>query len=150
MTGETAKEELEKFLAGRGVTLGRLTPSQGMQAMLAFYAAVRVMDCDLDQDGDMLLFQWGTFDWGAGVRFEVDITRQFMAGCGEDDAIWQLRLAFAFPPSDLLRAIGKGDRWCPSPAEIGDFAGFIESHPALAAVGGRSDAKITLHYERAG
>jgi hypothetical protein len=150
MKGETAKEELEKFLAARGITLSRLTPSQGMGAMLAFYAAVRVVDCDLDCDGDMLLFQWGTFDWGAGCRFEVDITRQFIAGCGEDHNIWQLQLTFAFPPSDLLRAIGKGDRWCRSPAELADLASYIEAHPALAAVGTRPDARVTLHYQCAG
>ena len=134
----------------RGVSLAGLTPAQGIEAMLAFYAAIRVSDCDLDCDGDMLLFQWGTCDWGAGLRFQVDITRQFIAGCGEDDNIWQLQLTFAFPPADLLRAVGKGDRWCRSPAEVGDFAAFIQGHSALAAVGARSDGRVTLHYECAG
>lgn len=150
MKADTAKEELERFLAARGLTLARLTPAQGIEVMLAFYAAVRVMDCDLDCDGDMLLFQWGTCDWGAGLRFQLEIIRQFISGCGEDDNICQLQLTFAFPPTELLRAIGKGDRWCPSPAEIGDFAAFIQSHSSLAAVGVRADAKVTLHYECAG
>jgi hypothetical protein len=33
--------------------------------MLAFYASDRAADC-AGVDGDMLLFQWGIFDWGSG------------------------------------------------------------------------------------
>jgi hypothetical protein len=150
MKAEAAREELERFLAGRGIPLSCLTPSAGIEAMLSFYDAVRVTDCNLDSDGDMLLFQWGMYDWGAGLRFEVDITRQFIVCCGPDDHIWQLRLIFAFPPTDLLRAVGKGDRWCSAPSEIGDFTSFIQAHPALAAVGTRSDAKVTLQCECVG
>jgi hypothetical protein len=150
MKAETARQELERFLVGRGITLASLTPAAGIEAMVSFYGAVRVTDCNLDSDGDMLLFQWGMYDWGAGLRFEVDITRQFIVCCGDEDSIWQLQLTFAFPPTDLLRAVGKGDRWCSAPSELDDFISFIQSHPALAAVGSRPDAKVTLHCDCAG
>jgi hypothetical protein len=34
--------------------------------MIEFYVDVRADDVRLDDDGDMFLFQWGTWDWGDG------------------------------------------------------------------------------------
>ena len=31
----------------------------------------------------MLLYQWGTYDWGEGKYFQIDITRQFILGEGK-------------------------------------------------------------------
>ena len=55
--------------------------------MLAFYESMRFDDVDLAADGDMLLYQWGTYDWGRGASFEFDITRQLILGAGEDEDI---------------------------------------------------------------
>lgn len=52
----------------------------------------------------MLLFEWGTFDWGDGPRFEVDITRHFIFGEGEDENIWQLWIKCQFAPSEVTPA----------------------------------------------
>ena len=62
--------------------------------MLAFYGSVRFDDVDLAADGDMLLYQWGAYDWGEGESFEFDITRQLILGTGEDEDIFQLSLTF--------------------------------------------------------
>ena len=118
--------------------------------MAGFYKDVRADDVDLESDGDMLLFQWGTYDWGSGPMFEVDVTRQLIRGTGEDDDIWQLHLTYRFAPSEALRAIGKGDRWCPRPGEIVLFREFIVAHPAIAAVGLRDDGEAQIDYECAG
>lgn len=32
----------------------------------------------------MLLFQWGTYDWGHGPHFEVDLTRELIRHGAED------------------------------------------------------------------
>ena len=42
----------------------RLAAAEALELMAAFYRDVRAEDCDLDADGDMLLFQWGVYDWG--------------------------------------------------------------------------------------
>lgn len=150
MHSSEAKTRFEAFLASRGEVVALLTPRRGIEAMLAFYGDVRAMDCDLDNDGDMLLFQWGTYDVGSGVHFRVDITRQFIGQGAEDDDIWQLHLTFELDPTDEHAALGSGDRWCHSPSELGDFASHVRSHPAIASVGARSDALITMDYECAG
>ena len=97
--------------------------ADGMEAMFEFYRSTRAADCSLEHDGDMLLFQWGTYDWGKGRHFELDITRQFIRDSGDDDDddIWQLSLRFLFEPNDLE----PGNRWCRTPHELEDFARFV-------------------------
>jgi hypothetical protein len=51
-------------------------------------------------DHDVLLFQYGTYDWGEGNFFEFDITRQF-AKPGEDEP-YQLHMVLRFDPIDIV------------------------------------------------
>jgi len=118
--------------------------------MISFYREVRADEVDLGDDGDMLLFQWGTYDWGGGPLFEVDVTRQLIRGAGEDDDIWQLHLTYRFPPAETLRVLGKGDRWCARVGDIAAFEQFVMTHPAVAAVESRDDGQIRVAYECAG
>jgi hypothetical protein len=118
--------------------------------MFSFYRDVRADGCRLESDGDMLLFQWGTYDWGKGEQFELDITRQLIPGPGEDEDIWQLHLTFRFASEEILRAQGAGDRWCHSPAELEGFAALVRATPAYAAVMRRSDGIADVAYECAG
>src|SRR5690554_5476422 len=82
------------FLAGAGVDLAT-SPDAGLRALIDFYANVRADGYDPGADEDMLLFQWGTYDWGEGERFEIDLVRQVMV----NEAIWQLHLTYRYPPS---------------------------------------------------
>jgi hypothetical protein len=47
--------------------------------MLDWYVSERADDVDLSADGDMLLFQWGTYDRAKGPIFQYDITRQLLS-----------------------------------------------------------------------
>ena len=95
--------------------------------MLAFYEAVVPVGC-ASQNGDILLFQWGTYDWGDGKHFEINLTRQFIESAAEDDdAISQLQLVFRFASDKDRHALGAGNRWCNSQSEIDRFRGYITS-----------------------
>lgn len=83
MKSKKALQELEGYLRRAGHEEVPRQPRIGIQRAIAFYGEVRADDVDLESDGDMLLFQWGTHDWGNGPMFEVDITRQFIRGAGE-------------------------------------------------------------------
>ena len=48
------------------------------------------------KDSDMLLFQYGTYDWGKGDFFEFNITRQFMEA--DEDEPYQLSMTLYFDP----------------------------------------------------
>lgn len=150
MKSSDAMKEFEQQLATRGLNVAQLTPGQGLERMPAFYRDVRATDCNIAEQGDMLLYQWGVYDWGKGPQFELELARQLVAVGGEDDDIWQLHLTFRFAPSGVLHALGRGDRWCQSLDEVDEFATFLMSHPAKVAVAHRSDAAVELWYDQAG
>ncbi|MDR2633709.1 MAG: hypothetical protein LBC51_08840 [Treponema sp.] len=50
------------------------------------------------EDGDMLLFQYGLYDWGKGRFFEFDITRQFIKQ--NEDEPYQLSMTLLFEPTN--------------------------------------------------
>ncbi len=141
----------QKRLHDTGVDIASATVEAGVSAMLAFYVNERADGCHVDDDSDMLLFQWGTYDWGGGRRFEVDITRQIVLPDEEDDdAIWQLHLTYRFAPTHDLEGHGAGDRWCHAPAELPAFREFIASTGAFRALAQRPPVDVELNWERAG
>lgn len=146
MMSADALSEFTRQLTARGATAEVVSVRDGIDAMLDFYRSTRADDCSFESDGDALLFQWGTYDWGQGSQFELDITRQFIRGSGEDDDIWQLSLTFFFPAN----AIKNGDRWCNGVAALDDFASFVRSHAAYALAVSAVPLRVELDFECAG
>jgi hypothetical protein len=147
---ENAKVELESAIAASGKQLDRLQPSDAIRLMLHFYRSARAEGCDMEQDGDMLLFQYGTYERHGTKRFELDITRQFILAGGEDEDFRQLSLKFEFIASRDLESIGNGDKWCASLGHVDDFEKLIAAHAAMRAVGAREDGHVRLTYECVG
>jgi hypothetical protein len=147
MKPRAAKTRFLKRLEAVGLSLDALTPAAGVEAMLAYYAEERADGCPLDEDGDMLLFQWGTHDWGDGPAFEVSIVRQLIAAGDEDEEPRQLDLRFRLAPPAGAATPG-GSRWCASPDELAAFRRFIARSAALAAVGALVPASVELRYGR--
>lgn len=131
--------------------------------MLGFYESERFEGTCVDDGGDMLLFQWGTYDWGDGEHFEIDITRQLiwdprswiakwwftklLAHPSIDyQAMWQLSLTLRFLPTDELRKLESGNQWCKSPEHLPKFSQFILSHKAYQSVGKRENGKFSLTF----
>jgi hypothetical protein len=151
MKPETAETEFEKVLAQRALDRTRLTAEQGVPAMLAFYRDERADGCRFEDDADMLLYEWGTYNWGRGEFFELSITRQLIHdGSGEDEDIWQLGLTFKFSPTHPLRALGRGNRWCHDLGELEEFERFLRASEAFQAVAAVVPTAVELRYECAG
>ena len=142
-----AKSRFLKRLQAAELSLTALTLAAGVEAMLAYYAEERAEGCPLDQDGDMLLFQWGTHDWGDGPVFEVSIVRQLMVADDEDEEPRQLDLRFRFTPAAGASA-GQANRWCESPDELPEFRQFVTGSEALKAVGRLVPESVELRYGR--
>jgi hypothetical protein len=66
MKPRSSKKAFLKLIANANRHLDTLEPAEGVELMLAFYRDERAAGCPIDADGDMLLFQWGTYDWGEG------------------------------------------------------------------------------------
>jgi hypothetical protein len=150
MRSQRALQEFHRFLARRKLRAESLSVADGFEAMLAFFREVRATDVDLDRQGDMLLYQWGTYDWGKGRYFELDLTRQLIVGDGEDDDIWQLQLTYHFTPSPALDTAGAANRWCESLDDLDEMRRFILASPAYVAASSTSVVKVALVYECAG
>jgi hypothetical protein len=151
MKPETAATEFVEFMARRALIRDDLTAEHGVPAMLAYYQEQRAEGCSFEHDADMLLFEWGTYDWGQGQFFQLGITRQLLLNDGgEDEDFWQLRLTFKFGSTDLLRDLRSGQRWCSNPGELAEFESFIRASGAYRAVAAVPPAAMDLQYECAG
>ena len=150
MKAKQAKAEFKRAITSANCRVSSLTPAEGLELIADFYRNVRAEDVAQLPDQDMLLYQWGTYNWGQGAHFSLDLTRQLIVGSGEDDHIWQLHLTFYFPPDQALQQLGKGNRWCESVEALPEFVAFVRSSPAFRAAAGRAHARPELEYERAG
>lgn len=148
------------FLAARGIRLESMVPRDGIDAMLDFFRSQR-----FEFNGmDWLLFQYGTYDWGAGRYFEFDITRQLAVDQEWDDdddedddayegeGMWQLSLTFFFPSSRALDELKSDNRWCESdsPEAVAEFETFIRTSPPYLALAEIRPTRVELDYEDAG
>jgi hypothetical protein len=145
-----SKKRFLQVLGAKSHKLASLSPVDGIAVMLDWYREERADGCDLRQGGDMLLYQWGCYDWGEGEFFELNITRQFIDGAGEDEDIRQLLLTFKYKPTAPLRRVKDGNRWCKSPNDLKKFRSFIDSSEALRAVAETDPAQVTLNLDIAG
>lgn len=124
----------QDIIAAAGKMVDRLAAADAVEHMLAFYRDVRAAGC-MEEEGDMLLFQWGTYDWGQGQTFQFDLRRQFIQPGDEDeDGMSQFALTLHYAPEERLLALGNGDQWCESPAGAGDFRESILASEAYRAV----------------
>lgn len=145
-----------------GLVVERLSAKQGVDFMLDFYRAERLRAPELEPGADTLLFQWGTYDWGAGEHFEFDLTRQFIWASSlrrivfarllrwelsDVTAMSQLHLTFFANPSDTLRSLGSGDHWCSRPENVSDFREIITSSAAYGAVERLAGTRVELRFE---
>jgi hypothetical protein len=130
---ENARQEFEKFLRGKGLHQRDLTLADGCEAVFDFYRDLRPRGRVFKQrkDADMLLFQWGTYDWGTGEHFSFNLTRQLIGEGPVDDAMRQLGLTFEFQPDNELRAFAQWQQMVRLPAGVARISGIRVSIPRI-------------------
>jgi hypothetical protein len=148
MNPPRAKTRFLERLQAAGLSLNTLTAAAGLEAMLDYYAEERAVGCDLADDGEMLLFQWGVNDWGDGAAFEVDITRQLIVANDDKTEPQQLSLRFRFDPGAVPRGLKAGNKWCAAPGELAAFRKFVSRSKALKAIAQQSPGSVALRYGR--
>jgi hypothetical protein len=144
------RSAFDEFLKARFLTTDALTAEDLLDSMAGWYLAERVGDADsIDRDGDMLLVQWGRWDWiGEGnSTWQFDITRQAMAAAEEidDQEMWQFSVRLHFADSPESRRIEESNRWCRSPADIDDWHDFVRSSAAFSYAAGRPSLSVESH-----
>jgi len=144
MKHKQSKKELLKRLETSGKKLATVNVAEGIAAMLAFYEEQRAEGCEIDEDGDMLLYQWGVYNFEKPATFQLDLTRQFSVP--DEDEPYQLSLTFHFEPSAGLKKIKDANQWCNSPDELAEFRTFIEKSPAYRAALTEKVKKVELDF----
>ena len=94
-----AENAFRRLLRKHDWTVETLTIDNGVEAMVEFYTHERAQHTKVDEDGDMLLVEWG--------RGELHHTRQFIRSGNVDNPMSKLYLTFEvdFPLP------GKGRVW---------------------------------------
>lgn len=153
-----AKHVLDRFnlwLEQSDKVLEYLAIEDALNLMLGFYREIRIDDCDLANDGDMLLFQWGVEQNGLNAHFSYNLTRHlvvektYVDADGEwiDDSVKQLSLTFRYISNLKLASLGEGNQWCLHPEELGEFEQFLRTHPATLAVNHLHARSIDLSFK---
>ncbi len=144
------KAGLEHFAKVAGVNLETDPYGAVFGAMFDYYAEVRVNGCDPGNDEDLLLLDWGSYDWGSGRAYEVDLSRQVMVpGGGEEDVI-DLHIVYRFPNEGDLAKIPVGNDWWGSPSKVTEFSEALVDNPALVAVGDAEALSVEIYLETVG
>jgi hypothetical protein len=150
MKPSASETAFRTLLTQRGLSMRRMTAGDAISAMAPFSAERRAEDCACAAQGDMLLYQWGVYDFGRPPTFQFEIARQFIVGNGEDDEIFQLHFTLHFPSSAEAKAIKAGNRWCGSPARLAEFEDFVRKSAAYSYASARPSEDVAIRYECAG
>lgn len=150
MLPSQSAEMLKQFLGARGLDIEFAPMDQIVDAVLDFYATVPASGLSSDPDADMLLFQYGVYDWGRGEYFEFDLTRQFiLAGEVDDEPISQLRCTTMYEPVAELRVLQASNFWCASRNELDAFRKNILSSPSYQAALSAMPIERAIRWEQA-
>ena len=126
----------------------RASPDRLFSSVLDFYERTRIPGTALESDGDMLLFQWGAYDWGQGLHFELELARQAIPAGEEDPPIFQLHCTYRCDPA-MFQDIAAGDRWCHDPTELKEFRRFVLDSEPLRRAQRQSQRALEIWFEDA-
>ena len=148
-TGRFPAQELpHRFRAHTGAEIESLPLIDAFTLFMDFYQDSRVVDAlPVEDDGDMLLFQWGTYDWGQGRNFDINLTRQVIIPDGEDFDIWQLQLDYRYLPEAKNNLAGRGEKWCEAPKDLPSFRSFIQKSPPISVCSHQHVTSVDLCWE---
>ena len=126
MTQTEISKAFSVHAKGKGINLDELSLAHFPRLLIDYYVELDFPELDRADDGDMLLFQYGTYDRGDGLFFEIDFTRQFYQffADDEDHEIIQQSFTFYFDP-DRFRHIASFDIWSNAVATLDDFRATI-------------------------
>lgn len=85
----------------------KLSVDAFIEIALSLFHSTRIKDNDYSEpENDMLLFQYGTYNWGdkKGDHTSFDITRQFPIP--DEDEFYQLSFTLIYPPGILEKKEG--------------------------------------------
>ena len=128
ITLEEVEQEYRKKIQETFDHEGSLTATAMVELMVNLSQELKVENIsdNEDPDSDMLLYQYGTYDWGdeLGKHFSFDITRQFIEP--EEDEPYQLSFVLIYDP-EPFRKLGSYDCWSRDFSDMESFISCIKT-----------------------
>ena len=94
-----SKKTLEQIV-NSNIADDNITPETALTSIIDFYRNYNTDIGSENADDDMLLFQYGTYDWdGSGGKFEFNLTRQIADP--DDEEFHQVKLTLYYKPEDI-------------------------------------------------
>lgn len=133
-----------RFLQDRGVDVVRMTPAQGVAAMLDFYDAAKF---NVVPDGDVLRVIWSSHD--AQTTFRVSRELTWTAG-NPDSRVerWALWLKYEFSRVDRSQVPeGDGSRQCSGAHAREECDAFIQAMPLYRVVKMQNSDDVQVGFD---
>jgi hypothetical protein len=141
-----AETSFRRYLDTRGLHIDDGDAVDIILALIDWYEAERAEGTvAIKDDGDQLLFQWGTFGWEGGAAFEVGISRQLI-GLDADVSIRELALVFRYPATDETGQLDDDAWWCRGPEDVPGFRTDVTSTDVMALVKRETPAARRLAF----
>lgn len=122
------------------------TCQDAVDQFLFFFESHPVKKVKAYEEEDMLLFQYGTYNWNKqGANFEFNLTRQF--AIPNQDEFLQLGLTLYYPPQPF-ETIESFGAWSMDYQDVKAFKTMIEASEGFQATLPMtpSSVKVTLEY----
>jgi hypothetical protein len=148
MRPRDSEQVLRRRLAQAGLDIDSLLFVHALEQMLGFFCDERAIGVVSDEeDGDMLLYQWGTYDFaGRGSTFQLGITRQFIERSG-DQEMSQLSVTLHYAADSESAALGSGSEWLQGGAAMaGPWRTKVRSSAPSRFAAGRSPSRVDLQW----
>jgi hypothetical protein len=124
-----------------------ITAQDAVSLMLAFYRHVRAPEGLLESDGDVLQAEWGVYDCGETDLFHFELSRHFTeAGRSDENGESRFTIGLHYRPTFTLRALGAGEHWCWSHADVDSFRDSIRASEVFQAVAILTPAEVALEW----
>ncbi len=137
---------LKYLISKQNLSLKELDLSDGLKIFEKFYRNYRFENCDITEDDDMLLYEWGSYTW-SGNLFQISLGRQFIISDEEgDDWIKQLHLIFFYPVGTFEEGIN-GNQWFSNPNEADSIQKFIFDNKSFTELLNKIPVKVEIDYK---
>jgi hypothetical protein len=145
-----AEASFRRYLETHGISVEDADALDTILAMVDWYEAERAEDAvAIEDDGDQLLFQWGTSDWGDGPALEIGLSRQFI-DLASDGPISQLVLVYRYPASAETEKLYDDAWWCRGPLDAPGFRKDVLSTDVARFAARKTPTARRLAFEAAG
>jgi len=147
-----ARSALDKWADQRGVDIATLDARRALALALDWYVGERATDAHpLDEDGDGLLIEWGTFSFESPPTFQYSVCRQLITddeADADEQAIWQVRLTVHYAVEAATSDLN-GSTWIFDPADAPREGERLANHSVLDLLDGKPVAFVAVEFGRA-